>query len=106
MANIEEETLVRKLHPSRYPGMSGLMAAIVGCILGRQFTEPAIAGLVLTCDGYVLAWHGDDIGCNQFIGSRSDLERNWEGLLDVAGLTDDERQLAECKYRQHIVAAE
>ena len=106
MANIEEETLVRKLHPSRYPGMSGLMAAIVGCILDRQFTEPAIAGLFLTCDGYVLAWHGDDIGCNDFIGARSDLERNWNRLLDVAGLTDDERQLAECKYRQHIAAAD
>ena len=44
MANIEE-TLVRKLHPARFPDMSGLMAAIVGCILDRQFTEPSIAGV-------------------------------------------------------------
>ena len=103
MANIEE-TLVRKLHPARFPDMSGLMAAIVGCILDRQFTEPTIAGLFLTSDGYVLGWHYDDVGCNDFIGARSDLERNWNRLLDLAELTDEERRLAEYKYRQHIAA--
>ena len=105
MANIEE-TLVRKLHPARFPDMSGLMAAIVGCILDQQFTEPTIAGLFLTCDGYVLGWHYDDVGCNDFIGARSDLERNWKRLLDLAELTDDERQLAEYKYHQHVAVAE
>ena len=105
MANMEE-TLVRKLHPARFSGMSGMMAAIVGCILDRQFTEPAIAELSLTCDGYVLAWHYDDIGCNDFIGARSDLERNWKRLLDVAELTDEERRLAEYKYRKHIATVE
>ena len=98
------DSLVQKLHPVRFPGMSAKMAAIVGCILDRQLTQPGIAELVITSDGCVLARHDADIGYNDFIGSRSDLERNWKRLLDVAGLTNDERQLAKRKYRQHITS--
>ncbi len=94
--------LVRKLHPGRFPEMSTKMAAIVGCILDRQFARPSIAALFITSDGCVLAWHNGDIGYNDFIGARSDFERNWEQLLDAAGLTDDERQLDERKYRRRI----
>lgn len=103
MASISD-TLARKLHPVRFPGMSTKMAAIVGCILDRQYTQPSISELVITSDGCVLARHDGDIGYNDFIGARSDLERNWKRLLDVAELTDEERRLAEYKYRQHIAA--
>jgi len=96
------DTLARKLHPGRFPGMSSKMAAIVGCILDRQFTDPSIAALVNTSDGYVLAQREGDIGYNDFIGTRLDLELNWERLLGVAGLTQDECQLAKRKYRRHI----
>jgi hypothetical protein len=96
------DTLAQKLHPRRFPGMSSKMAAIVGCILDRQFTQPGFAELVITSDGCVLARHDGDIGYNDFIGSRSDLERNWNRLLAVAILTADERRLARCKYRQHV----
>ena len=98
------DSLVQKLHPVRFPGMSAKMAAIVGCILDCQYTQPSIAELVITSDNCVLARHEGDIGCNDFIGARTDLERNWKRLLDVAGLTGDERQLAKRKYRQHITS--
>ena len=98
------DTLAQKLHPRRFPGMSSKMAAIVGCILDCQYTQPSIAELVITSDNCVLARHEGDIGCNDFIGARTDLERNWKRLLDVAGLTGDERQLAKRKYRQHITS--
>lgn len=103
MASVNE-TLTQKLHPGRFPGMSAKMAAIVGCILDREFTRPSIVELVVTSDGCVLARHGDDIGYNEFIGTRLDLERNWNRLLEVAELTDSERQLARRMYRQHITA--
>ncbi len=103
MANTEE-VLVRKLHPVRFPGMSAKMAAIVGCILDRQYTQPSIAELVIASDNCVLARHVGDIAYNDFIGARSDLERNWKRLLDVAGLTSDERQFAKRKYRQHVTS--
>ena len=98
------DTLAQKLHPGKFPGMSSKMAAIVGCILDRQYTQPSISELVITSDGCVLARHDGDIGYNDFIGARSDLERNWNLLLDVAGLTDDERQLAKRKYHQRIAS--
>jgi hypothetical protein len=37
------ETLLAKLNPSRFPGMSPFMAAIVGFVLGKSFTNPEIA---------------------------------------------------------------
>ena len=37
------ELLVVKLRPSRFPGMSPFMAAVVGYVLGESFTDPEIA---------------------------------------------------------------
>lgn len=47
-------TLARKLHPDRFSAMSGKMAAIVAFILGESWTEPEIAALAVTSDGFVL----------------------------------------------------
>ncbi len=97
-----EQNLSRKLNPNRFPGMSPRMAAIVGCILDQEFTEPTIAELIVTSDGCVLGRRAGDIGYNDFFGARSDLEHNWEQLLDLAGLSEEERQLAERSYSNHI----
>jgi hypothetical protein len=95
-------TLIDKLHPRRFPGMSGKMAAIVGFILGETWTKPSIVELHITSDGHVLAGNEPDCGCNRYIGLAADLERNWLALLDVAELTDDEQADAKQHYRQAI----
>ena len=77
--------------------MSGRMAAIVACILGQHWTSPAIAELVVTSDGHLLARAEGDCGHNNYIGTVVDLEDNWNRLLDVAGLTPVERQEAELR---------
>lgn len=41
------KSLASKLHPSRFPGMSPMMAAVVGFVLGESFTDPAIAEVVV-----------------------------------------------------------
>jgi hypothetical protein len=87
-----------KLHPKRFPGMSGKMAAIVGYILGETFTDPSITEMAITSDGMVLAQQSGDVGMNDMIGSVSDLKRNWMKLLDVAGLDDKERKQAEALF--------
>ena len=85
-------TLAQKLHPGRFPGMSPKMAAIVSYVLGEgEWTDPAIQEMAIASDGGVLAGHVGDVGLNDFIGSAEDLERNVRNLLDVAGLTDEER---------------
>ena len=94
--------LTAKLRPDRFSGMSGKMAAIVGCILGEDFTEPSLVELLTTSDGFFLGREGGDIGFNAFLGSVSDLRRNWQTLLEVAGLTDGERQEAERLYAAKV----
>lgn len=91
-----------KLHPRRFPNMSPKMAAILGCILGEKYTEPAIEALCVTSDGCLLAQHEGDIGFNDFMGTSRDLERNWRNLLDAAELTEAEREAADALYRQHV----
>src|SRR5512143_480605 len=93
-------TLAEKLHPARFTQMSARMAAVVACILGRIWTSPAIAELVVTSDGHLLARNEGDCGCNAYLGTIADLESNWERLLDAAGLTPAERQEAEAAYRR------
>jgi hypothetical protein len=67
------------------------MAAIVGYVLDQDWTSPALAELAITSDGFVLGRRRDDIGCNEWIGSVADLERNVRNLLDAAELDSAER---------------
>lgn len=96
------KTLVRKLHPSRYTEMSPKMGAIVGCVLGEQFTEPQIAELVIDGTGTLLARMLGDIGANDIIGSSDDMERNVSLLLDVADLTPEERAEWDTLYALRV----
>ena len=95
-------TLVEALHPRRFPGMSGRMAAVVGYILGRRWTRPRIAELVITSDGWVLARNAGHLGFDTIIGAAADLELNWNNLLRAAGLTGEERREAGELYRQAV----
>ena len=94
--------LAKKLHPTRFSAMSGKMIALVAHIIGETWTDPAIAELVETSDGFVLARHEGDCGCDDFIGSISELQSNWERLLDVAKLTATERKTADQLFQQAI----
>jgi len=91
-----------ELHPGRFEGMSSKMAAIVGYISDETYTDPAINELVITSDGFVLLEHVGDVGANNFFGEESDLLRNWNNLLDAAGLTPEERTQAEDAYQSHV----
>mgnify|MGYP001567949505 CR=1 FL=1 len=94
--------LVEKLHPKRFPGMSGRMAAIVGFILGQDWSVPRIVEVAITSDGYVLAREKGDVGLNVFIGSTADLEKNWRNLLESACLLPDEKAEISRLYRARI----
>jgi hypothetical protein len=96
------EALVKKLHPSGFDAMSPRMAALVGCVLGHGYTEPALVELTVTSDGILLARAEGDIGMNEFIGPSSEFRRNWEKLLDAADLTPAERAEAEALYAKRV----
>lgn len=85
-AIVRRVTLSTKLHPDRFSAMSGKMAAIVAYILGESWTEPEIAALSVTTDGFVLT-------DAEFFGEAADLDRNPLNLLVAAEVTPEERRL-------------
>jgi hypothetical protein len=89
-----------KLNPSRFPRMTGVMAAIVGHLLDAPLGDPRIVEIAVTSDGFVLG--RTDTGANHFIGNYGDLIRNWSGLLAVAGLTTIERFEAEALFAAKV----
>ena len=96
MSGDMEMLLRAKLHPSRFTAMSDKMAALVGFILKAEWTTPQINELAITSDGILVA-------DGHWIGSASDLERNWSNLLRSAELTDAEYAFAMLRYRDSIV---
>jgi hypothetical protein len=75
--------------------MSGKMAAIVAYILGESWTDPEIAALSVTSDGFVLT-------DAEFFGEAADLDRNLLNLLVAADVTPDERSEFERLYRERV----
>jgi hypothetical protein len=88
-------TLAEKLRPDRFSAMSGKMTAIVAFILGEEWTEPAIAALAVTSDGFVTTE-------SEFFGEAADLDRNQLNLLIAADLTPEERGDFETRYRDRV----
>lgn len=94
--------LTQKLHPNRFPGMSTAMAAIVGFVIGERFTQPAIAEIVVTSDGLVLARTDGEASETHFIGTYADVLRNWLRLIAVAGLSASELTEAQALFAAKI----
>lgn len=99
--------LKAKLHPRNFSGMSGKMAAIVAHIVGKwddvEITPAGIVEMTVTSDGFVLARAEGDIGFNEFIGPKSELDDNCDRLAKAAELTEEEttefKRLREEKVR-------
>ena len=88
------DSLNSKLNPSRFPGMSPLMAAIVGYVLQESFTDPEIAEIRVSETENLVYFR--QAGSVRFEGLQSlvDLRNNWNRLIDVAGLTPGQRKEA------------
>ena len=64
--------------------------AILGCLLGEDWTTPRLVEMVITPDGHMLGRCDDDISFKGFLGSSEDLIRNIHGVAPVAELDGDE----------------
>ena len=89
-SNHLQSALSEKLQPSRFPRMSRVMAGIVGFIVEADFTEPAIADIIVTSKGLVIVRIDGELSTNHMVGAYTDLLQNWVKLLRVAGLTTQE----------------
>lgn len=69
---------------------SGMFMAILGCLLGEDWSEPRIVELRITPDRCLLGRIEGEAGFKAFLGAEADLIRNIHGIAEVAQLDGDE----------------
>jgi hypothetical protein len=77
----------RKLRAVR---VSEHFQAILGCLLGEDWTTPRLVEMVITPDGALLGRCDGQPGFSTFLGASEDLIRNIHGVGPVADLDGDE----------------
>jgi hypothetical protein len=70
--------------------VSALFQAILGCLLGEDWTTPRLLEMVITPDGAILGRCDGQPGLSTFLGAAEDLIRNIHGVAPVADLDGDE----------------
>ena len=96
------DSLKTKLHPRRFPNMSPMMMAILGYMLDEHYTTPEIEEIAVSEDeNLVYIRKAGDVGFDG-IQSLEDLRNNWNGLMDVAGLTPAERAEAVGLFKSKV----
>jgi hypothetical protein len=79
--------------------------AILGCLLGENWTTPRLVEMVVTSDGHLLGRLDNEADFKVFLGEVDDLIRNIHGVAPVAELDGDEvgylvAKVAEIKRRR------
>jgi len=64
--------------------------AILGCLLGEDWTTPRLIEMKITIDGQILGRSDGQPGLSTFLGRPKDLLRNVHGVAKVADLDGDE----------------
>jgi hypothetical protein len=64
--------------------------AILGCLLGEEWTTPRLIEMKITPDGHILGRCDGQPGFSTFLGASEDLLRNIHGVAPVAELDGDE----------------
>jgi hypothetical protein len=69
---------------------SGMFTAILGSLLGEDWSTPKIEEMRITPDRCLLARVEGEATFKAFLGAEADLIRNVHGIAEVAGLDGDE----------------
>jgi hypothetical protein len=64
--------------------------AILGCLLGENWTTPRLIEMVITADSHLLGRCEGEPSFKLFLGASEDLIRNIHGVAPVAELDGDE----------------
>lgn len=85
--------------------VSNHFQAILGCLLGEDWTSPRLVEMVATSDGHLLGRCDGEADFKVFLGKTDDLIRNIHGVAPVAELDGDEvgylvAKVAEIKRRR------
>lgn len=82
--------------------------AILGCLLGEDWTTPRLLEIPILPKGHMIRRSEGQPGCSTFLGAEEDLIRNIHGVASVADLDGDELgyllgKVAEVKRHQWLV---
>ncbi len=94
--------LQRKLHPSRFPHMPQVLAAVVAFIVDAKYVQPVISEIAVTPDGAMFARVEHEPGLEHYVAEYDDVLRGWLGLLSAARLTSAERMLADGLFAERV----
>jgi hypothetical protein len=64
--------------------------AILGCLLGEDWTTPQVVEMVITPDGHLLGRCEGEASFKAYLGASADLIKNIHGVAPVAELDRDE----------------
>jgi hypothetical protein len=64
--------------------------AILGCLLGEDWTTPRLLEMMISRDGHMLGRCEGQLGFSTFLGAAEDLLKNIHGVAKVAELDGDE----------------
>ena len=64
--------------------------AILGCLLGEDWTTPRLVEMQITPDGHILGQCDGQVSVSAFLGASEDLIRNIHGVARIADLDGDE----------------
>jgi hypothetical protein len=81
------EDCASKLHAV---DISGILAALLGCLLGEDWTVPSIAELRITSDRDLMARFEGPIDDEHFLGTERELIHNIHRVAQLAKLDGDE----------------
>ena len=70
--------------------VSNHFQAILGCLLGEDWTSPRLVELVITSDGHLVGRLDGESDFKVFLGEADDLIKNIHGVASVAELDGDE----------------
>ena len=64
--------------------------AILGCLLGEDWTKLRLVEMVITPDGHLVGRCDGEAAFKAFLGASADLLKNIHGIAPAAGLDGDE----------------
>jgi len=70
--------------------VSSHFQAILGCLLGEDWTTPRLLEMMISRDGHMLGRCEGQAGYSTFLGASEDLLKNIHGVAKVAELDGDE----------------
>ncbi len=95
--------LQRKLHPSRFPEIPQVLAAVVAFVLDAEYVpQPKICEIEVTNEGGVFARIDHEPGLGHYLAEYDDLLNGWRTLISVARLTAVERMYANSLFAQRV----